>query len=136
MTSFVLLIWRELTIDEPVINFRVLRSRQLAAGVSIAAFLGLALFGSIFVLPVFLQQLHGFTANQTGLVILPGALASAVTMALRGAQRQLARRARHGDHRCAAASCCRMWHAVALTLDERARRSLLAAHHRAAWGWG
>ncbi|HUX34994.1 MAG TPA: DHA2 family efflux MFS transporter permease subunit [Gemmatimonadaceae bacterium] len=81
VTSFVLLIWRELTAREPVINFRVLKSRQLAAGVSIAAFLGLALFGSVFVLPVFLQQLHGFTANQTGLVILPGAIASAITMA-------------------------------------------------------
>jgi MFS transporter, DHA2 family, multidrug resistance protein len=79
--SFVLLLWRELTADEPVINFRVFRSRQLTAGVSIAAFLGLALYGSIFVLPVFLQQLHGFTANQTGLVILPGAIASAVVMA-------------------------------------------------------
>ncbi len=78
--SFILLLWRELTAKEPVINFRVFRSRQLAAGVSIAAFLGLALYGSIFVLPVFLQQLHGFTANQTGLVILPGAIASAVMM--------------------------------------------------------
>src|SRR5690242_439892 len=79
--SFVLLLWRELTAKEPVINFRVLASRQLAAGVSIAAVLGLALFGSIFVLPIFLQSLHGLTANQTGLVILPGAIASAVTMA-------------------------------------------------------
>src|SRR5881398_2978952 len=82
--SFVLLIWRELVIDEPIINFRVLKSRQLAAGVSIAAVLGTALFGSIFVLPIFLQSLHGLTANQTGLVILPGALASAVTMAFVG----------------------------------------------------
>lgn len=82
--SFVLLIWRELTIDEPIINFRVLKSRQLAAGVSIAAVLGLALFGSIFVLPIFLQSLHGLTANQTGLVILPGAIASAFTMAFVG----------------------------------------------------
>jgi MFS transporter, DHA2 family, multidrug resistance protein len=78
--TFVALLWRELTIDEPIINFRVLKSRQLAAGVSIAAVLGLALFGSIFVLPIFLQNLHGLTANQTGLVILPGAIASAVTM--------------------------------------------------------
>src|ERR1051325_6827046 len=78
--SFVVLIWRELNIDEPIINFRVLKSRQLAAGVSIAAVLGLALFGSIFMLPIFLQNLHGLTANQTGLVILPGAIASAVTM--------------------------------------------------------
>ncbi len=84
LTSFVLLLWRELTIDEPVINFRVLKSRQLAAGVSIAALLGLALYGSIFVLPIFLQNLHGLTANQTGLVILPGALASAFTMAVVG----------------------------------------------------
>ncbi len=82
--SFVLLIWRELATDEPIINLRVLKSRQLAAGVSIAAGLGLALFGSIFVLPIFLQSLHGLTANQTGLVILPGAIASAVTMAFVG----------------------------------------------------
>jgi DHA2 family multidrug resistance protein len=84
VTSFVLLIWREMTIDEPIINFRVLKSRQLAAGVSIAAVLGLALFGSVFILPIFLQNLHGLTANQTGMVILPGALASAFTMAFVG----------------------------------------------------
>jgi DHA2 family multidrug resistance protein len=82
--SFVLLVWRELTIDEPIINFRVFHSRQLATGVTMAALLGFALFGSVFVLPVFLQTLHGFTANQTGLVILPGALASAATMAVLG----------------------------------------------------
>src|SRR5499427_2525055 len=84
IASFLLLIWRELTIKEPIINFRVLKSRQLAAGVSIASVLGLALFGSIFMLPIFLQNLHGLTANQTGLVILPGAIASAVTMAFVG----------------------------------------------------
>jgi DHA2 family multidrug resistance protein len=82
--SFVGLVWRELTANEPIINFRVLKSRQLATGVAMAMLLGFALFGSIFVLPVFLQGLHGFTANQTGLVILPGAIASAVTMALLG----------------------------------------------------
>jgi MFS transporter, DHA2 family, multidrug resistance protein len=84
LASFVLLIWRELTIDEPVINLRVLLNRQLAGGVMIAAFLGLALYGSVFVLPVFLQGLHGMTANQTGMIILPGAIASAVTMAVVG----------------------------------------------------
>jgi MFS transporter, DHA2 family, multidrug resistance protein len=36
------------------------------------------------VLPVYLQSLQGFTANQTGLVILPGALASAFTMGTMG----------------------------------------------------
>ena len=82
--SFIGLVWRELTAREPVINFRVLKSRQLATGVAMAMLLGFALFGSVFVLPIFLQALHGFTANQTGLVILPGAIASAITMAVTG----------------------------------------------------
>jgi MFS transporter, DHA2 family, multidrug resistance protein len=82
--SFVGLVWRELTADEPVINFRVLKSRQLATGVAMAMLLGFALFGSVFVLPIFLQGLHNFTANQTGLVILPGAISSAITMAIMG----------------------------------------------------
>jgi len=38
----------------------------------------------VFVLPVFLQGLHGMTANQTGMIILPGALTSAFTMAIVG----------------------------------------------------
>ena len=84
VVSGILLVWRELTIDEPVIDFRVLKSRQLAPGVAFAAFLGLALYGSVFVLPVFLQSLHGYTAQQTGMVILPGAIASAVTMGVMG----------------------------------------------------
>ncbi len=83
-TSAILLVWRELTVDEPVIDFRVLKNRQLAPGVVFASFMGLALYGSVFVLPVFLQQLHGFTAQQTGMVILPGAIASAFTMASMG----------------------------------------------------
>src|SRR6478672_1015992 len=82
--SVVALIWRELTTDEPIIDFRVLKSRQLTAGVAFATMLGFALYGSVFILPVFLQQLHGFTAWQTGKVILPGALASAFTMAIVG----------------------------------------------------
>ena len=82
--SMIGFIWRELTFEQPIVNLRVLKSRQLAVGVIFAAALGLAMYGSIFVLPVFLQQLHGFTAWQTGKVIFPGAIASAVTMAVIG----------------------------------------------------
>ncbi len=82
--SMVGFIWRELTFEQPIVNLRVLKSRQLSVGVVFAGALGLAMYGSIFVLPVFLQQLHGFTAWQTGKVIFPGALASAFTMAIIG----------------------------------------------------
>jgi len=79
-TSLATFVWHELTTPEPVVDLRILKSRQLAAGVGFGGMLGICLYATIFVLPVYLQELQGFTANQTGLVILPGALASAVTM--------------------------------------------------------
>ncbi len=116
IVSGVLLVWRELTAKEPVIDFRVLKSRQLTAGVLIAAMLGLALYGSVFVLPIFLQQLHGMTAWQTGKIILPGALASAVTMGIVG------RNASRLDARITVAAgsllfLLSMWMLSRLTLD-------------------
>jgi DHA2 family multidrug resistance protein len=84
LVSFTWLVWHELRTDEPIINFHILKDRQLATGVVMGALLGFGLFGSVFILPVFLQALHGFTANQTGMVILPGAIASALTMAVVG----------------------------------------------------
>jgi DHA2 family multidrug resistance protein len=80
----VLLVWRELVIDEPVIDFRILRHREMTVGTIIGIFFGVGLFGSVFVLPIFLQGMLRMTAWQTGMVILPGAIASAVSMAVVG----------------------------------------------------
>jgi DHA2 family multidrug resistance protein len=77
----VLFIWHELRTDHPVVNLRILGNRQLGAGVAFGAVLGFALYASVFALPVYLQSLLGFSAWDTGKVILPGALASAATMA-------------------------------------------------------
>lgn len=75
-----LLVWRELTTRYPVIDFRVLRHRQMWVGVIIGVVIGVGLYGSVFILPVFLQGRLGMTALQTGMVILPGAIATAITM--------------------------------------------------------
>jgi DHA2 family multidrug resistance protein len=77
-------IWHELTTRNPIVDLRILRNRQLAGGVAFAVILGFALYSSVFALPVFLQNLLGYSAWDTGRVILPGALASAFTMALMG----------------------------------------------------
>src|SRR6266542_3976572 len=77
-------IWHELRTEQPVVDLRILKSRQLAVGVVFGLVLGVCLYATVFVLPVYLQNVRNFTANQTGLVILPGALASAFTMAFMG----------------------------------------------------
>ena len=77
-------VWHELTTEYPVVDLRILKSRQLAVGVVFGGMLGVCLYATVFVLPVYLQTLQNFTAEQTGFVILPGALASAFTMAVMG----------------------------------------------------
>ncbi|HTR98084.1 MAG TPA: DHA2 family efflux MFS transporter permease subunit [Candidatus Acidoferrales bacterium] len=78
--SLVTFVWHELTTRHPVIDLRILANRQFATGALLGGMLGVCLYATVFVLPVYLQQIQQFTANQTGLVILPGALASAVAM--------------------------------------------------------
>jgi DHA2 family multidrug resistance protein len=77
-------VWHELTTQHPIVDLRILKSRQLAIGVVFGLVLGVCLYATVFVLPVYLQNLQHFTAAQTGFVILPGALASAFTMAIMG----------------------------------------------------
>ena len=83
-TSLIGFVWHELRTDHPVVDLRILKSRQLAVGVLFAFVLGVALYATVFVLPVYLQNLQNFTAKQTGFVILPGAIAAAMTMAFMG----------------------------------------------------
>lgn len=81
LVSFV--IW-ELRVKHPVLNLRVLRHRGLAAGVIFGTVLGFVLYGGMFLLPVFLQQLQGHNAKDSGLIMLPGAIATAVAMPVIG----------------------------------------------------
>jgi DHA2 family multidrug resistance protein len=78
------LVWREMTTDHPVIDFRVLRHRQMWVGTILGIVMGMGLFASVFTLPIFLQGNLRITAQQTGIVLLPGALATAVSMVAAG----------------------------------------------------
>jgi DHA2 family multidrug resistance protein len=77
-------VWWELRRRSPAVDLRVLRYRSLAAGSLFSMVLGLGLYGTVFVVPIFAQTVLGYTATKTGLLLLPGAMASAATMALLG----------------------------------------------------
>lgn len=82
--GFVLFIWRELTAKNPAVDLRVLRHRSLAAGSIYSAVLGMGLYGALFAVPIFAQTILHYTAMQTGMLLFPGALASAITMIMLG----------------------------------------------------
>jgi EmrB/QacA subfamily drug resistance transporter len=84
LTALGLFIWRELSFAHPLLELRVFRSRDftLAIVTQWAAF-G-AMFGSFFLVPMFLQQVRGYGSFETGLITLPQALASAALMQVGG----------------------------------------------------
>jgi len=71
-------------IDHPAVDLRVLRYRSVAAGSTYSMVLGMGLFGIMFAIPIFVQNYLHFSAFQSGLLLLPGALASAGTMMILG----------------------------------------------------
>lgn len=79
-----LLLWRELTTDHPAVDFRVLRHRQMWVGTLLGVIMGVGLYAMSLTIPLFLQGSLHMTAEQTGLVMLPGAIATAVSMGVVG----------------------------------------------------
>lgn len=78
--GFLLFIWRELTFDHPIVNFRIMRHRSFSVGMFTSFVLGLGLYGSMFIFPVFCQSLLGFSAQQTGEILFPGGLVTIFLM--------------------------------------------------------
>jgi len=76
----VLFVDRQLSSPNPVVDLRVLRHRSLWAGCICAAVLGMGLYGAMFAVPIFAQGVMRYTSQQTGMLMLPGALASAFAM--------------------------------------------------------
>jgi len=75
---------RELTTDAPLLELRVFRSRDFSLSI-VTQWVGQgALFGALFLVPLFLQQVRGYGAFDTGLFTLPQAIAAAACMPIGG----------------------------------------------------
>lgn len=72
--GLLLFIWRELSTDHPIVNFKIMRHRSFSIGMFTSFILGFGLYGSVFVFPVFAQNLLGFTALQTGKLFIAGGI--------------------------------------------------------------
>ena len=82
--GLVLFIWRELAAEHPAVNLRILRNVTFSSATAIGGVLGLALNGSLFLLPLFLQNLIGFDATQSGIALIPRSLAMGLLMPIAG----------------------------------------------------
>lgn len=77
-------VWREVKTDHPAVDLRIFRNLAFTSATTIGAVLGMALFGSLFLLPLFLQTLLGYPAMKSGIALMPRSLAMAVIMPIGG----------------------------------------------------
>lgn len=77
------LIW-ELTAQHPVVNLRALRNRNFATGTTIVLAIGMVLYGTTALLPLFLQTLLNYPALQSGLAVSPRGFGSIVAILIIG----------------------------------------------------
>lgn len=84
VAGIIAFIYRELSIDYPAVNIRLYKNYNLAMGSMMNLMLGMLLFGTVFIFPLFTQISLGWTATQTGVFMIPGALCTAFAMPLVG----------------------------------------------------
>lgn len=77
-------IWRMLSTKEPIVDLTVISKGNLSIGLVLQFILGFVLFGSVFILPLYMQQFLGYTPTMTGAVFIPGALLSGLSMPIVG----------------------------------------------------
>ncbi len=76
-------IW-ELRSSEPIVNLRILADRNFAVGTMLMTVLGVVLYGTIALLPLFLQTLMGYPAVQSGMAVSPRGIGSIISMIIIG----------------------------------------------------
>ena len=64
-----LFVFIELTSERPLLNLRLLFRRSFGFGVLANFLLGVALYGSVYILPVYLSRIQGYNAEQIGAVL-------------------------------------------------------------------
>jgi DHA2 family multidrug resistance protein len=82
--SLVAFIIRELTVEVPIVDLRILTNRNFGVGTLLMTIVGGVLYGTTALLPLFLQTLLGYPAVQSGLAVSPRGIGSMASMIIVG----------------------------------------------------
>ncbi len=84
LLSMALFVWRQLKLKEPLLDVRVFRYKNFAAGITLFVIVIIAMFATEIILPMYLQGPVGYSAKVAGLLLLPGALLNGMTAPVMG----------------------------------------------------
>ena len=82
--SFAGFVWRELKTSAPMLDLALFRAPTFAVAIGLRAALGMGYYFAIFLLPLFTQNILGWPPTLSGLVLIPGGVATALLMPVSG----------------------------------------------------
>ncbi|CAM3488225.1 DHA2 family efflux MFS transporter permease subunit [Brevibacillus invocatus] len=82
--SLALFIWVELGKEHPLLDLRLLKIPVFSISILTSSFVMMGMMGGIFLMPIFLQNIQGLTAMETGILLMPQSIAMAVMMPISG----------------------------------------------------
>ncbi len=82
---FIAFVIRELVARHPVVYLNVFKDRTYTAGVILMTIVGVVLYGSLVILPIWLQTLLGYPSLQAGIALAPRGMGSLIMMPVAGA---------------------------------------------------
>jgi MFS transporter, DHA2 family, multidrug resistance protein len=84
IVTLVVLVVRELAVEHPIVDLRVLKDRTYATGLVLMTLLGFVLYGSLVLLPILLQTMLGYPPLAAGIALAPRGMGSFLAMPLVG----------------------------------------------------
>lgn len=82
--SLVLFVWRQLTIDHAMLEFRIFQTPSYTVAVLISLMVNMSLYSGMILLPVYVQNILHFTPVQSGLLLLPGSIIMGIMSPITG----------------------------------------------------
>ncbi|MFT9849518.1 DHA2 family efflux MFS transporter permease subunit [Aneurinibacillus sp. REN35] len=82
--SLVFLLWVETGKEHPIIDLSLFKNSTFTLSVITASLVTIGMFGGVFLTPIFLQSIQGVSAIDTGIILIPQAIAMAVMMPVAG----------------------------------------------------
>ncbi|MFA1820958.1 DHA2 family efflux MFS transporter permease subunit [Virgibacillus oceani] len=77
-------IYRQLNMKTPILNFRVFRYKTFTLATSIGMISFLSMIGGAIILPIYMQDMLGFSPLESGLMLMPGAILMGIMNPING----------------------------------------------------
>ncbi|WP_067932789.1 DHA2 family efflux MFS transporter permease subunit [Alicyclobacillus kakegawensis] len=82
--SLLCFVWRQMSIDQPILEFRIFRYPMFTLTTAILLIVTMAMFAGMLLMPIYMQNVRGFSPLMSGLMLLPGGVVMGIMSPITG----------------------------------------------------